>query len=337
MDKHILKNIMGVMVTGSMLLCCNFTEASLVTNKFPMLTYAEQNVPTYDKPGGDRKGFISPGVALVYIKQIRPDGWAYGSYPIAGGKRIYRWFQMRELQGYLDYKNTDMTVESDQVVFRTSAGNSRLGSLKKNDKVIVIAERGDSKKIIYRVGGGNEYKMGWLTVNSAVNDSDGDNGDDEKRNGDETNNNNRPQVVINGPVNIYKNNGDVTNYDIESQGDVVIGNMKKDSHDNNSINVDNSINDNSITDNSINNSEIDNSVNKGAKINSENTTNSNNTTNSGNTSVVSNGEPIKKEEIKEEQKLKIELIPNPNIDKVLKNKDESNANKTEANAESKKK
>lgn len=354
------KPVLNAILVGSVLLSCNFAEASLVTNKFPMLTYAEQNVPTYDKPGGGQKGFISPGVALVYIKQIRQDGWAYGSYPLANGKRIYRWFQMRELQGYLDYKNTDMTVESDQIVFRTSAGNSRLGSLKKNDKVIVIAERGDSKKIIYRVGGGNEYKMGWLTVNSAVSDNGGggDNSDNENGGNDDSNWKKLlkdGKVIVKGDLiitgnnstvnqnktgdnsQIYANDGEVNEYNVRSKGDTVIGTMNKDSHDDNSINIDNSQNDNSVTDNSINNSEIDNSVNKGAKINSENKTNSNNTTNSGNKNVANNGEPIKKEQMKEEQKLKIEMIPNPNVDKVLKNKNESNANKTDANAESKKK
>ncbi len=160
------QRILSAILIWSLVLFCGFAEASLVTNLFPLLTYAEQTVPTYDKPGGGQKGFISPEIALVYIKQINPDGWAYGSYPIAGGKRIYRWFQMRELQGYLNFKNYELTVTSDQIVFRTSAGNSRLGSLKKNDKVTVIAERGDSKKIIYKVGGGNEYKMGWINNNN---------------------------------------------------------------------------------------------------------------------------------------------------------------------------
>ena len=325
-----LKKIMGLICVGGVLLSCNFAEASLVTNKFPMLTYAEQNVPTYDKPGGGQKGFISPGVALVYIKQINPDGWAYGSYPIADGKRIYRWFRMNELQGYLNFKNYEMTVESNQIVFRTSAGNSRLGSLKKNDRVTVIAERGDSKKIVYRVGGGNEYKMGWLTPASAMPDND-----NENKNGDD-NNGNHPQVIINGPVNIYKNKGDVNNYDINANGDVVVGTMNKDSHDNNSINIDNSQNDNRVYDQSIHDSEIDNSVNKGAKIDSENTENSHNTTNSGNKNIDNNGEQIKKEQVKEEQvknedKLKIEIMHNPGIDKVLKNQNTSNENKTGSN------
>ena len=325
-----LTPLLGVLLTGGILFSSGLAEASLVTNKFPLLTYAEQNVSTYDKPGGDRKGFISPGVALVYIKQIRPDGWAYGSYPIAGGKRIYRWFQMRELQGYLNFKNYEMAIEVDQEAFRTSAGNSKLGNLNKNDKVTVIAERGDYFKVIYKVGGGNEYKMGWIAKHVESPESEPTSGSTQGP--DDPDNPDNGKTVYN-----YYNYGTVNNYDIKSKGDTVIGTQNKDSHDNNSTNIDNSQNDNSITDNSINNSEIDSSVNKGAKINSENTTNSNNTKNSSNKNVVSNSEAIKKEQIKEEQKLKIQIIPKPGIDKVLKNKNESNDKKTEATAESKKK
>ncbi len=306
-----LKRIMVMVCAGSILLICNFAEASLVTDKFPMLTYAEQNIPTYDKPGGGQKGFISPGVALVYIKQINPEGWAYGSYPIAGGKRIYRWFRMNELQGYLNFKNYEMTIENDQEVYRTSAGNSKLGNLNKNDKVIVIAERGDFFKIIYKVGGGNEYKMGWISKYVKKDDDPPDMPDDNKKSGD--------------TYNIFV-----------TDGDVVIGTMNKHTEDNNSINIDNRRNDNRVYDHSIHDSEIDNSVNKGAKIDSENTENSHNTTNSGNKNVDNNGEQIKKEQVKEEQvknedKLKIEIIHNPGIDKVLKNQNTSNDNKTGSN------
>ena len=321
----IFKSILYAILFGCVAMSCNFTEASLVTNKFPMLTYAEQNVPTYDKPGGGQKGFISPEVALVYIKQIRSDGWAYGSYPIAGGKRIYRWFRMNELQGYLNFNNYEMTVENDQIAYRTSSGNSRLGSLNKNDRVIVIAERGDFFKIIYKVGGGNEYKMGWIAKHVEVPGPEPTSGPtpgpDDPYNSD------------NGK-NVY--NYYINNYNIKSEGDTVIGPQKKESHDNKSINIDNSQNDNRVYDQSIHDSEIDNSVNKGAKINSENTENSHNTTNSGNKNVDNNREQIKKEQVKEEQvkkkdKLKIEIIHNPGIDKVLKNQNTSNENKTGSN------
>ena len=285
----IFKSILYAILFGCVAMSCNFTEASLVTNKFPMLTYAEQNVPTYDKPGGGQKGFISPEVALVYIKQIRPDGWAYGSYPIAGGKRIYRWFQMRELQGYLNYKNKDMIVESDQIVFRTSAGNSRLGSLKKNDKVIVIAERGDSKKIIYRVGGGNEYKMGWLTPGSSNSDtgSDNGNGENDQLTWEELLKKDNVNITINkiegtgNQIIINEGNGDLTNTNtnITAGGNVASGSGA------------------TVNDHSYN----DESVNKGAEINSGNTEGSYNTKDSGNTNVATDNAQIKKEQLKEEK------------------------------------
>ena len=302
------KPVLSAILVGSVLLPCNFTEASLVTNKFPMLTYAEQNVPTYDKPNGSRKGFISPGVALVYIKQINPDGWAYGSYPIAGGKRIYRWFQMRELQGYLDFNNTEMTVESDQVVFRTSAGNSRLGSLKKNDKVIVIAERGDSKKIIYRVGGGNEYKMGWLTPAST---SEIKNDEPEKEESD-----------IDKLLKVVEKGGKV-----EIDTLVVADNGSQVTLKQNKVNgTGNQVNNVEGDGNSITNvtaggnaavgdgasvaidSYKDESVNKNAEINSENTIDSYNTADSGNTNISTDSQ-IKTETVKEDKMTEEKKIP----------------------------
>ena len=334
-----LKIVMRLICVGGVLLSCNFAEASLVTDKFPMLTYAEQNVPTYDKPGGGQKGFISPGVALVYIRQIRPDGWAYGSYPIANGKRIYRWFRMNELQGYLNFKNYEMAVESDLIVFRTSAGNSRLGSLKKNDKVIVIAERGDSKKIIYKVGGGNEFKMGWLTPGSSNSDtgSDNGNGDNEESNWNELlksgkvtinvegdlivtgDNSTVKQNKIEGDSNQINNNegdGDLTSTNITAGGHVAAGNGA------------------TVNENSNN----DESVNKNATINSNNTTDSNNTSDSGNTNIATDTAQIKNERVREdkisedkqivEPKLSGEL---PGINNQLGNQNSADENSTKPN------
>ncbi len=137
-------------------------EAGIVTDRVPMLTYADHTVPTYDKPGGKQRGFISPNVSLVMIRQIRPDGWAYGSYPIAGGKRIYRWFQMQELQGYWDFKNYSRTFDCDQVIYRTSALAAKTGKLLGKQKAVVVGAEGDYLKVIYRVNGGSEWKMGWI-------------------------------------------------------------------------------------------------------------------------------------------------------------------------------
>lgn len=107
------------------------------------------------------------------------------------------------------------------------------------------------------------------------------------RNGGNVNNaNNAQRMSQNNQTTI--NNKNSNNYNIGSDGDVVIGEMYKDSHDNNSKNIDNSVNDNRVYDKSINNSKIDSSVNKGATINSHNTENSHNVTDSGNVKVEIN-------------------------------------------------
>ena len=162
MNASSLKRLLCAALIGSATLWSTPADASVVTKYVPMLTYADHTVPTYDKPNGSQKGFISPNVALVMITQIHPDGWAYGSYPIAGGKRIYRWFEMRELQGYANYKNFVMRTDATQTVFRTSSQNAKLGKVLYDADVLVVGETGDNFKIIYRVNGGSEYKMGWI-------------------------------------------------------------------------------------------------------------------------------------------------------------------------------
>ena len=102
------------------------------------------------------------------------------------------------------------------------------------------------------------------------------------------------------------NNKSTNNYNIKSGGDVVIGEMKKDSHDNNSVNTDNSRNDNRVYNSSINNSKIDTSINKGAVINSHNTENSHNVNNSGNVNI----------EIKETIKENINHDPQGKVDSI---------------------
>ena len=143
-------------------------EGAIVTECVPMLTYANNTVPTYDKPGGSQKGFISPNVSLIRITKIRPDGWAYGSYPIAGGKRIYRWFRMMDVQGFADFPNYTLHLNGAQTVYRATSGNSKTGKLLAGMEAIVVGEIGNNLKVIYRVNGGNEYKMGWIERSTAV-------------------------------------------------------------------------------------------------------------------------------------------------------------------------
>lgn len=157
-----LKKLVCLAAAGGTLLFGGGSEAAVVTDKAPILTYADHTVPTYDKPGGKRIGFITANMSLVQVKNVRSDGWAYGSYSIAGGKRVNRWFEMRELQGYAGFQNYTLTIDADRVVYRTSAAASRLGSVLVNAKATVLGEEGNYLKIIYQVNGGNEWRMGWI-------------------------------------------------------------------------------------------------------------------------------------------------------------------------------
>ena len=139
-----------------------FAEATIVNDKLPLLTYADHIVYTYDRPNGSKKGNIAPSTSLVMIKKIMSDGWAYGSYKIANkNTRINGWFKMSDLQGYMDFKNYEATAYQDFVATRTRTGSYKLGRIAKNDKVTVIAEKGDSKKVIFK-DEGNRYRMGWI-------------------------------------------------------------------------------------------------------------------------------------------------------------------------------
>ncbi len=137
-------------------------EAKIVTDKLPLLTYAETPIAVYDKPGGKRTGTISVGNSLVLVKIIRDDGWAYGSYKVEGNKkRPYRWFKMEELQGYGDFENYTDKVASDQNAYRTRSSSSYVGRVASDEDLIVVAKRGDRLKVIFKADG-NFYRMGWL-------------------------------------------------------------------------------------------------------------------------------------------------------------------------------
>ncbi|MBQ7479443.1 MAG: hypothetical protein IJT01_11220, partial [Selenomonadaceae bacterium] len=129
MKRNLWKKLLCAGLLGSALFLGANAEARVVTDRVPMLTYADHTVPTYKEPNGKQVGFISPNVCLVMIRQIRPDGWAYGSYPIASGKRVYRWFEMRELQGFQDFQNYSLTIKGDKTVYRTSAQAAKTGHL----------------------------------------------------------------------------------------------------------------------------------------------------------------------------------------------------------------
>ena len=242
-----------------------------------MLTYAERTVPTFDGPGGKQKGFISPNVSLVFIKEVRADGWARGTYPIAGGKRVERWFKMADIQGYANFENYVLTVDYASTVYRTVNQNSNLGTVASGEKVLVVGETGDNYKIIYRVSGGNEYKMGYLpkTYGNGGYDDYGGNGGDSGGRG--------PTINGNVYLNVVQSQGDYNQYgniDNSTNDNSITDNRVYDKSRHNT----NIVTDNSVTDNSINTNinRTDNSIN----TNITNTDNSrNNITNNGNAAM----------------------------------------------------
>ena len=137
-------------------------DAKIVTDKLPLLTYAEVPVAVYDKPNGNKKGTIAAGSSLVLVKAVRPDGWAYGSYQVANQKkRPYRWFKIEELQGYGDFENYTDRAISDQNAYRTRTSVNLVGKIAGDEDLIVVAKRGDRVKIIFKADG-NFYRMGWV-------------------------------------------------------------------------------------------------------------------------------------------------------------------------------
>lgn len=256
-----LKCVISAVIFFSAMTFANFSSAQIVTDKVPMLTYAEQTVKTYDNPGGKQIGFISPHVSLVMIKEIRADGWAYGSYPIASGKRVNRWFRMRDLQGFENFSNYTTSFEINMTVYRTTSESSRkTGSISAKQEVLVVGETGNQLKIIYKVGGGGtEYKMGWIDIPQPQQQSD-EYYDEEVVNEGGNNSTGGNNITVTGPV--YYVGGNVS-----TEGSINASyndNSKTDNsyNDNSSKNVrvnnDNSYNDNRQN-NNINN--IDNSLN----------------------------------------------------------------------------
>ena len=246
--KKKVRQIIALGLAGAIFLPTLSVHAAIEPSCLPLLTYADHVVNTYDEPGGEKKGFIGAKGSLVRVEQIRPDGWAYGSYALAGGRRKHRWFRMQDLQGYVDFQNYVITMNADNVVFRTNAQNTRLGTILIGSEALVVGENGNNLKILYRVSGQSEYKMGWIPApvyDEYSDDEYYDDGysDDYGYGGD---NSGRRITIIN-------NGGTI------SAGSVDFSENTDNSYNDNSTNT--SIHDESYTDNStnINKTRIDNS------------------------------------------------------------------------------
>ena len=162
MDNKFYKIFCAALISGTVLFNATPTKAAIVTDKLPLLTYADHVVYTYDAPNGKKRGSITPSTSLVLIKKIQEDGWAYGSYKIANqNKRVNRWFKMNDLQGYADFENYDATAYQDFTATRTRTSSSKVGHVAKNDKILVVAKKSDSLKVIFNDEAG-QYRMGWI-------------------------------------------------------------------------------------------------------------------------------------------------------------------------------
>ena len=160
-----------------LLICAPNVSAKIVTDKVPLLTFADVPVAFYDAPNGKNKGSIPAEISLVLVKEIRSDGWAYGSYkPQSSPKRIYGWFKMTELQGDENFENYTDQLFSDTDVSRTRTSYSYNGNAPCNEDVIVVAKRGSKSKIIFKAEG-IYYRMGWVENASLKSNSESNYGD----------------------------------------------------------------------------------------------------------------------------------------------------------------
>ncbi len=165
--RQLRKLICVGLISGSFLFG-GVSEAGIVTDRMPLQCYADHQVNTYNTPGAaKRAGYISANVDLIKITQVRGDGWCYGSYPGAGGKRVSRWFRITDVCADAGYTNRSANVRGKQTVYRTRSGGATLGSVSNNEGVIVVADNGSRAQIVYRLDNGTGYKLGWVS-SSAV-------------------------------------------------------------------------------------------------------------------------------------------------------------------------
>lgn len=160
-----------------LLICAPNVSAKIVTDKVPLLTFADVPVAFYDAPNGKNKGTIPAEISLVLVKEIRSDGWAYGSYkPQNSQKRIYGWFKMAELQRYESFENYTDQLMNDTDVSRTRTSGFYNGNAPSNEDVLVVGKLGDKTKIIFK-SDDDYYRMGWVSNFSLKSNSNSNYGD----------------------------------------------------------------------------------------------------------------------------------------------------------------
>ena len=128
-----MKKFLALALTLLTIIFVSGVEAGVVTDSLPFQCYVDHQVDTYNQPGASqRAGYISANVDLIQVTQVRGDGWAYGSYPGAGGKKVARWFRLSELFPDMSYSNRPANVQGAQRVFRTRVATPSVLSRTKN-------------------------------------------------------------------------------------------------------------------------------------------------------------------------------------------------------------
>ena len=163
--KTLRKTICAGLLSGALLIS-TVVNAGVVTNRLPLVGYANQVIAVYRSPGNMQAGLVAAETALIQIVQVRPDGWAYGSYPVANGRRANGWFKMRDIQANIGYSNCNGVMQSQQTVYRTTSLGSGNGSVSPGESVLVIGEQGGLAQIIYKQKNSNNWRFGWVMADA---------------------------------------------------------------------------------------------------------------------------------------------------------------------------
>ena len=142
------------------------TEAGIVTKNLPLSCYTEHFVNTYEYPESPNIVDSVPAkVTNILIKEIRPDGWAYGKYRGSSGDKVYNWFKISDLCADVNYVSKEARVKVNrQKVTRTRNSKETIGVATVDDSALVIAEYRGMAQIVYKAHIGTAYNMGWVPI-----------------------------------------------------------------------------------------------------------------------------------------------------------------------------
>lgn len=159
------KRLQGLICAGMLsgaLVLTGVANAAVVTNRLPLLGYADHNISVYRAPGGMTSAVVAAETALIQITQVRADGWAYGTYPMSNGRRASGWFRMNDVQGDVNFNNVNGKILYQQTVYRTTAMSGGNGVLPQGASVLVIAEQGGLSQIVYKQPNSMNWRLGWV-------------------------------------------------------------------------------------------------------------------------------------------------------------------------------